>query len=219
MKIDGGATIWARQTTESDIFSHKPDKWFKIWFYLVNKANHKDTKQFARGSCFMKYEWIMEKTKATRNEVKHCIGWLKSEDMIATRKSARGFFLEVLNYDKFQNLQSYKSQTKAKQKPIKTESINKNAKNVKDIVELMNQILGTSFKCQTDLTQKLISGRLSEGYSTQDFKRVIEYKKKDWENTEQEKYLRPQTLFRPSNFESYLQQAKKAGEKKKGRIL
>ena len=74
-KIDGGATLWARQTIESDIFYNKPHAWFKIWFYLVNKANHKDNKQFNRGSCFMKYEWIMEKTKANKNEIDHCIRW------------------------------------------------------------------------------------------------------------------------------------------------
>ena len=52
-KIDGGATLWARQTLESDIFYNKPHVWFKIWFYLINEANHKENKQFNRGSCFM----------------------------------------------------------------------------------------------------------------------------------------------------------------------
>ena len=66
-KIDGGATLWARQTIDSKIFFDKPHVWFKIWFYLVNKVNHKDNKQFARGSCFMKYEWIMQRTKAKKS--------------------------------------------------------------------------------------------------------------------------------------------------------
>jgi len=114
MKINGGATIWARQTIDSDIFCNKPDKWFKIWFYLVNKANHRDDKQLKRGSCFMKYEWIMEKTKATKSEVDHCMRWLKSAKMVATQKATRGFILEVLNYDKFQKLEHYKSDTEKK---------------------------------------------------------------------------------------------------------
>ncbi len=129
-KINGGATLWARQTLDSDIFYNKPDKWFKIWFYLINEVNHKGDKQFARGSCFLKYEWIMGKTKATRNEVDHCIRWLKSATMIATAKATGGFIVKVLNYNAFQSLESYKSdrksdsngETKAKQKRNKSET-------------------------------------------------------------------------------------------------
>jgi len=112
-KINGGATLWARQTIDSDIFFDKPDKWFKIWFYLVNEANHKGNKQFARGSCFMRYEWIMQKTKATKGEVDHCLRWLKSATMIATVKAIRGFNLTILNYNTFQSLESYKSDRKS----------------------------------------------------------------------------------------------------------
>ena len=115
-KINGGATLWARQTIDSDIFYNKPDKWFKIWFYLINEVNHKDNKQFARGSCFTKYEWIMKKTKATKNEVDHCIRWLKSATMITTRKAIRGFNLTILNYNTFQSIESYKSDTKSDNK-------------------------------------------------------------------------------------------------------
>jgi len=135
-KINGGATLWARKTLNSDIFFNKPDKWFKIWFYFINKVNHKDNKQFARGSCFMKYEWIMEKTKATKNEVDHCIRWLKSATMITTRKATRGFIIKVNNYNGYQRLENYKSDSKsdsksdlkAKQKRNKSDTINKNGK-------------------------------------------------------------------------------------------
>jgi len=140
-KIDGGATLWARQTIDSDIFYNKPDKWFKIWFYLINEVNHKDNKQFARGSCFMKYEWIMEKTKANKNEIDHCMRWLKSATMIATRKATRGFIIKVLNYNGYQSLENYKSdsksdsksETKAKQKRNESDTINKNDNNDKNL--------------------------------------------------------------------------------------
>jgi len=140
MKIEGGATIWARQTIDSEIFYNKPDKWFKIWFYLVNKVNHKDNKRFKRGTCFMKYDWIMNATGATKNEVDHCIRWMKSATMIVTQKATRGFTLNVLEYGKFQNLQYYKSdtksdgvgETKAKQKRNKSDTINNNDNKVKN---------------------------------------------------------------------------------------
>ena len=40
----------------------------------------------------------------------------------------------------------------------------------------------------------------------EDFKLVIDKKCKEWIGTEFEKYLTPETLFRPSNFEKYLNQ-------------
>ena len=136
-KINGGATLWARQTIESDIFYNKPDKWFKIWFYLINEVNHKNNKQFNRGSCFMKYDWIMRKTKANKNEIDHCIRWLKSATMIATRKATRGFIIKVLNYNGYQSLKNYKSDTKsdsksdlkAKQKRNESDTIIQECKN------------------------------------------------------------------------------------------
>ena len=142
-KINGGATLWARQTIDSDIFYNKPHVWFKIWFYLINEVNHKDNKQFKRGSCFMKYDWIMEKTKAKKNEIDHCIRWLKSATMIATAKATRGFIVNVINYNGYQSLENYKSDTKsdsksdlkAKQKRNKSDTINKNDNNDKNDIE------------------------------------------------------------------------------------
>jgi len=142
-KINGGATIWARQTIDSDIFYNKPDKWFKIWFYLITKVSHKDNKQFKRGSCFLKYEWIMQKTKANKNEIDHCIRWLKSATMIATAKATGGFIVTVNKYNGYQSLENYKSdtksdsksETKAKQKRNKSDTINKNDNNDKNVIK------------------------------------------------------------------------------------
>ncbi|MNW62266.1 hypothetical protein D3C74_403850 [compost metagenome] len=53
----------------------------------------------------------------------------------------------------------------------------------------------------------LINGRLSEGRTVEDFKKVIDIKTEEWLGKDQEKYLRPNTLFTPTNFENYLNQA------------
>ena len=140
-KINGGATLWARQTLDSKIFCDKPHVWFKIWFYIINKVNHKDNKQFARGSCFMKYEWIMQKTKATKSELDHAMRWFRFGKMIATAKATRGFALTVLNYNGYQTLENYKSDTKsdsksemkAKQKRNESDTRNKNDNNDKNL--------------------------------------------------------------------------------------
>ncbi len=113
MYIPNGATLWARQTIESEIFRNKPDKWFKIWFYIVQRANHTDTKQFKRGSNFFKYDWIMANCGATKDQIKHCVEYLKHAQMIHTQKAIRGFVVSVLNYNKYQELKNYKSHTKS----------------------------------------------------------------------------------------------------------
>ncbi|MBT6690835.1 hypothetical protein HOB10_00675 [Candidatus Parcubacteria bacterium] len=147
MKIKGGATIWARKTSESDIFYNKPDKWFKIWFYIVNRVNHKDVKQFKRGYGFMKYSWIQESTKATPDQIKKCIRWLKDMGMVSTVRSTRGVTIKVLKYDYFQTLNNYyydiKSTTdvtrEAPEKHQRSTPINKNDNNDNNI--LYNNIL------------------------------------------------------------------------------
>ena len=50
---------------------------------------------------------------------------------------------------------------------------------------------------------------MKEGYTVEDFKKVIDNKVSDWTDGDMEKYLRPQTLFRPSNFEAYLNESQK----------
>jgi len=123
-KIQGGATLWARQTVDSDIFYNKPDKWFKIWFYIVNRVSWQDTKNYKRGELFLKYEWLSENTKATKSQIDHFIRWAKKSKMLATRKATHGMIIEVINYSYYQTLDNYyygiksdtKSETKAKQK-------------------------------------------------------------------------------------------------------
>lgn len=87
---------------------------------------------------------------------------------------------------------------------------------IKQIVDYLNQKTQSNFKANTEATKKSIIARLKEGYTVEDFKRVIDAKVKDWaDNPEMREYLRPQTLFRPSNFESYLNEANRPQVKSK----
>ncbi len=128
-----GATIWARQTIESDIFFWKPDKWFKIWFFIVSKANHKDTKQFKRGECFLTGEGIQDATGATPDQVKKCLSWLRKNKMIATKRSTRGFILSINKYSTYQDFEHYTSTNsstrEAPEKHQRSTTINNNEKN------------------------------------------------------------------------------------------
>jgi uncharacterized phage protein (TIGR02220 family) len=73
------------------------------------------------------------------------------------------------------------------------------------IVNYLNEKLGAKFNANSGASKKLINTRLSEGFSVDDFKRVIDAKYSEWIGTEWQKYLRPITLF-GTKFESYLNQ-------------
>lgn len=122
-----GATIWARKTIESDIFVWKPAEWFKIWFYIITTANYADNRQFDRGSNFYTYQEISEATKATRDQVDKFVRWAKKQKMATTRKTTRGFVISLDKYDKYQDLDNYKSdtesETEAKQKRNRSDTI------------------------------------------------------------------------------------------------
>lgn len=77
----------------------------------------------------------------------------------------------------------------------------------KEIIEYLNKKTGKNFKHNAKATQRNINGRLSDGYTIDDFKRVIDVKCDEWlGDKKMEQYLRPETLFSPSHFESYLNQ-------------
>lgn len=71
----------------------------------------------------------------------------------------------------------------------------------------LNQVSGSRYqKSKTSLEN--IRARLREGYSVNDLQLVIDLKHEHWSgNDEQYQYMRPETLFGPKKFESYLQSA------------
>lgn len=71
------------------------------------------------------------------------------------------------------------------------------------IVDYLNQRAGTNYRASGKKTKSCINARLTEGFTVDDFKTVIDKKANDWLGTEYEQYLRPETLF-GTKFESYL---------------
>ena len=78
------------------------------------------------------------------------------------------------------------------------------------VKEVVNKILDyLNSKTQSTYTpnkanMECIVARINEGFSISDFMRVIDKKTEQWYGTEQQKYLRPTTLFQASKFENYL---------------
>lgn len=63
------------------------------------------------------------------------------------------------------------------------------------------QMLKVGEKVKTD-----IRARFKDGYTLEDFKHVHRVKTKDWVGTEYEKFLTPETLYRPTKFPKYAAQ-------------
>ena len=75
------------------------------------------------------------------------------------------------------------------------------------IIDYLNERVGTHYTYHNKSINGLINARLSEGFTIDDFKTVVDNKVAEWAGTEWAKFLRPKTLFAPSHFEEYLNQS------------
>lgn len=77
---------------------------------------------------------------------------------------------------------------------------------IKEIIDYLNNICDTHYRVANKQTQKLINARFNDGFTVDDFKKVIDNKAAEWkDNPQMCQYLRPNTLF-GTKFESYLNQ-------------
>ncbi|UXR72336.1 MULTISPECIES: conserved phage C-terminal domain-containing protein [unclassified Staphylococcus] len=73
------------------------------------------------------------------------------------------------------------------------------------VIGYLNRQTGKQYKSTTKKNQTVIRARTDEGFTLDDFKKVIDNKVGEWKGTDMEKYLRPETLF-GTKFEGYLNQ-------------
>lgn len=72
-----------------------------------------------------------------------------------------------------------------------------------EIIDFMNKLSGKRFR-KIESNRKGIRARLEDGYTEMDAYNVVKRKWAEWKGTEWEKYFCPETLFRPGNFEKYV---------------
>ena len=81
----------------------------------------------------------------------------------------------------------------------------------REIVGHLNDVCGTRFKEGTPKTRRLIAARMREGFTVEDFARVVDAKAAQWlGDPSMRRYLRPETLF-GTKFEGYLNEARSGG--------
>lgn len=82
---------------------------------------------------------------------------------------------------------------------------------VRIVIDHFNLVTGQKLKVATKSHSENISGRLSDGYTVEDLKMVIDFKNYEWSNDpKMAQYIRPATLFQTGKFGGYLAAAKTA---------
>lgn len=77
----------------------------------------------------------------------------------------------------------------------KTENNNNKLLICKEVISYLNLKANKNFKVDTTSHHKFIKARLKDGYTLEDFKKVVDVMSARWIGTEYEQYLQPQTLF------------------------
>lgn len=75
-----------------------------------------------------------------------------------------------------------------------------------EVIDYLNTKAGRHYR-HTESNRRGIRARLSDGYTVADCRRVVDTKVAEWQGGEMAKHLNCETLFRPSKFDKYLNQA------------
>lgn len=124
----------------------------------------------------------------------------KSQDEIKSRKIWISDLSRIVNFPTINNTPN---NIDKEDKPEKEE---KYKDEIKEIIDYLNERADCRYRYNSEGNNKLIRARLNEGYSVDDFKRVIDNKVSDWIGTDWQKFIRPATLFSTGHFDQYLNQ-------------
>ncbi len=218
--ISGGYILQPRKLDESDVF-RMPPVTRELWLYILRKVCYKDNRALKRGQGYFRFSQIQKDLSwhvgyrietYSKPQLTKSLRRLREGNMIETTKATHGILVTVLKFGYCQNPASYEGNDEGNAKETEgsqytKEGIKKEEEKkeyIVEIVDYLNEKTGKSFRSNTKKTQGLISARLNEGFSVEDFRKVIDTKTKQWkDDPEKEEYLRPETLF-GTKFESYL---------------
>lgn len=214
-----------RKFTKWEWYTDVPVK--TVFIHLLLEANHEGKKwqgrDIERGQCVIGRKALAEETGLSEQQVRTALDKLRKTKEIVTESTNRFTIVTIVNYSLYQtcdepnqptdnqqitNKQPTDNQQSTTNKNVKNIKNEKNERNICDadeVIDHLNTRTGSSYR-HSDSARKHILGRLNEGFTVQDCKDVIDKKCVDWMGTDYEKFLVPDTLFRPSNFEKYLNQ-------------
>ncbi len=143
-----------------------------------------------------------------------------SEGAKGMGEETKGMGKEPKSMDEESKGCGFKSTTNNPSTKDSSTKINKNLlleKSAFEIIEYLNLKTGKNFRSSTKITIRLIKARISEGFTVEDFKTVIDNMKYKWTGTKFQQYLVPTTLF-GNKFETYLNQERKPEKESDGKF-
>lgn len=227
-----------RSIQENWLWEEKPFDKKSAWIDLLLMANHKNNKfplgneiiEVEQGSFITSEIKLMNRWGWSKTKLRNFLKLLESEKMITKVVDRKKTTISIVNYKVYQGSEDQEKTTEKPQedqektieKPQedtnKNDNNEKNDKNnimVAEIISYLNEKTDKNFKSGVAKNRDLIKARLKEGYSVEDFKKVIDIKVAEWLNDENmSKFLRPETLF-SNKFEGYLNQKPKQEVKKR----
>lgn len=209
-------------------YSDPPTK--DVFLHLLLNANWEDGE--FRGTKLHKGEVVFGRKKyaqelgLSEQQVRTAIKHLQQTGEISTIKATNKFtvfliekwgFYQGCENESTNNLTNEQPTTNqqlttSKNKRIKEEkNIDIYSEAVSEIVTYLNQRAGKHYRANSASTSKPIRARLKEGYTVEDFRKVIDIKTSKWlGDPKMNDFLRPQTLF-GTKFESYLNERMTTG--------
>ncbi len=201
---------------------------FRVFFYIVGNAVWKEegvkvgNVHVKRGQYLRSYRNLREDLMYIENNkikyygiatIKRTIDKLVADGRLEKEETEHGTLFTVVNYSLYQGFSRFNvgslergrnaDGTAAEQQRNNKKKDNKDKNVYIDVINYLNKRANKNFRHTTKATQTKIDARLNEGFTLDDFKKVIDIKVGQWQGTEMEKYLRPETLF-GTKFESYL---------------
>jgi uncharacterized phage protein (TIGR02220 family) len=204
---------------------------FEAWIDLLLNANHSEKEEkvnlqnelykCGRGQSLRSLETLSIKWGWDKSRVRRFLKLLQSDSMIVLEPLRKTTRITICNYDTYQHKRNTdETQVKRNGNADETQmNPNNNDNNdfnngnndlkdifsTSDVISYLNEKTGKDFKPTNKESIKLITARQNEGYGLDDFKKVIDVKTAKWlGDPENDKYLRPDTLFTAKHFESYL---------------
>jgi len=179
-----------------------------------------------KGYCYASNKYFAEKFKVSQRTITRHLTELEPYVLMKDRGgggSRRKMYVHLLGststkMSKYQeedvqvNIDKNVQQNNNKEEKI-TRDIPIVEKDITIVLEYLNTVTGKDFKPTTEAHRRVIRGRMKEGFTVQDFKKVIDIKHAKWGGKKWQRdgeyvygddFLRPSTLFSPTKFEGYV---------------
>lgn len=156
------------------------------------------------GECWATNRYFADLYGVSTESVRQWLRNLERRGYIRTRieyegKEVKARYISII--DAVPSPEQKQKQEKEKPKEDRTQ--------IEAVIEYLNERTGKRYR-STSAQTKHISARLSEGYTVEDCKTVIDNKTAEWLGTDMEKYLRLETLF-GNKFDGYVNERRKTG--------